>query len=346
MSRIDDRLLDSVVYLYRSTEEAAASEPKGATGFLVGVPSEESPGRNYIYAVTANHVVKAENPAPVLRLNKVGGGCGYLDLSPDDWKSHHNLDDVAITGPLRLDWPSLEYAAIPLRLFITDEIIKAQEIGCGDEVFMVGRFRAHEGRERNLPTVRFGNIAMMPKEPVEHQMGFKQESFLVETRSLGGYSGSPVFLRIPHVSVRPSDRRTPKPKSPADQVLALHGEAGPWLLGIDYGHLPITEMVRDSQTGDPTPSGEYVRTNSGVMGVVPAWRLLELLNLPEVVAVRDKEEREIAETKRRAQIVLDSTDEDEPRRGAAPERLKIKGPMDKAVKKMLKKGKPPKGAAE
>ena len=53
---------------------------------------------------------------------------------------------------------------------------------------------------------------------------FPQESFLVEVRSIGGYSGSPVFVFIP-------------PASPREGVKdwVPHGilrSHGPWLLGL------------------------------------------------------------------------------------------------------------------
>jgi hypothetical protein len=55
----------------------------------------------------------------------------------------------------------------------------------------------HEGRQKNSPTARFGNIAQMPNEPVIIKR-FEQECFLVEARSIGGYSGSPVFGQEDH----------------------------------------------------------------------------------------------------------------------------------------------------
>lgn len=53
-------------------------------------------------------------------------------------------------------------------------------------MFFLGRFVTHDGKQRNLPTVRFGNLATMPWEPVLTERGLRQESFLVEARSLSG----------------------------------------------------------------------------------------------------------------------------------------------------------------
>jgi hypothetical protein len=67
-------------------------------------------------------------------------------------------------------------------------------IGIGDAVFITGLFSHHPGKARNLRVIRVGNIAAMPDEPVKTQRG-EMEAYLIEARSLGGLSGSPVFVR-------------------------------------------------------------------------------------------------------------------------------------------------------
>lgn len=281
MSRIDDPILNSVIYLYPSREAAEDGEARGGTGFLASIPANED-GRVFIYAVTNSHVVNgAEGTSPVIRLNGFKGFT-IVPLNAADWVHHPDGDDVAVYGPMHL--PDTTYDCIPTSWFITPNVITLHEIGPGDETFMVGRFSVHEGRSRNLPTVRFGNISMMNHEPVEHHRGIRQESFLVEARSLGGYSGSPVFVRIPSDSIRPQDRRSPN-RYAAVVGFGPPSEMGPWLLGIDYGHLPLFEKVRGAD-GKPAPEALSVRSNSGVMGVVPAWRILELLNSPELARDR------------------------------------------------------------
>jgi len=53
----------------------------------------------------------------------------------------------------------------------------------------MGRFVNAEGRLRNVPTLRFGTIAQIPIEKVDGQV-----SFLVEARSIPGFSGTPVVI--------------------------------------------------------------------------------------------------------------------------------------------------------
>ena len=64
-------------------------------------------------------------------------------------------------------------------------------------MFVVGQLVNSQGKVRNIPSTRFGNIAQMPYEPIEQDRvfgKFQQESFLVEARSIIGFSGSPIFL--------------------------------------------------------------------------------------------------------------------------------------------------------
>ena len=80
---------------------------------------------------------------------------------------------------------------------LTDEIIKTRNIGPGDNVYAVGLFSLAIGRERNIPIVRTGHIAIMSKEKIPGiRIGDwrgEAEVYVVEARSIGGLSGSPVF---------------------------------------------------------------------------------------------------------------------------------------------------------
>jgi hypothetical protein len=137
---------------------------------------------------------------------------------------------------------------------------------------------------------------MMPGEPILHPRGIKQESFLVETRSLGGYSGSPVFTFQHH---------------PPRGSLLISGnpelKMPDFLIGVDWGHLPITEPVRDKD-GVPRTEGWRVESNSGQMAVVPAWKLREMLESDGFKAVRalsDEAVRLLAERQKADPISTD-----------------------------------------
>jgi hypothetical protein len=180
-------------------------------------------------------------------------------------------------------------------LFLTQQAIEEHNIGPGDDVFMVGRFVTHDGRQRNTPSLRFGDISMMPRGPVMHPRGYTVESFLVETRSLSGYSGSPVCVSVPKNILRPArERGTYSPR-----------EGGFWLLGVDWGHIPIYENVLEKNREDEIPEGWVVESNSGQMAVAPAWKLKELLDMEELAVVRRNVDYAVRRQKEQSSVTLD-----------------------------------------
>ena len=78
-----------------------------------------------------------------------------------------------------------------------------------------------------------------------------------------------------------------KPKEPGlDLFLAL--------LGLDFGHEPDYKRVLD-QDKHPLTDVMWVEQNSGIMNVVPAWKILELLNSSETIAMREDREQTLYE---------------------------------------------------
>jgi hypothetical protein len=232
-----------------------------------------------------------EGAAPVIRFNTKGGGKDIMELGQDDWVHHQDGDDLAAC-PLSVGiLDHYQYITIPTKLFVTKSFIERQNIGPGDDVFMLGRFVNQEGRQRNTPVVRFGNISMMPWEEIMHPRAYTVESFLVETRSLGGFSGSPVFVYITPTSPRPAAH-------PAQ-------ETGSWLLGVDWGHLPIYEKIKEKNREEDVPEGWVVESNSGQMAVAPAWKLMELLEQEDLVMQRQQTDEAIAKRQQSSSVVLD-----------------------------------------
>jgi hypothetical protein len=62
-------------------------------------------------------------------------------------------------------------------------------------------------------------------------------------------------------------------------------------LGVDWGHIPLRLRVLDAQ-GDPLPGRQYVNSDTSMCGVVPAWRLMELLDTPILREQRLQDERD------------------------------------------------------
>lgn len=305
MPRIPGELRDSVIYIYPDVESARLGKPAGGSGFIVGVKSETLPRRYWTYAVTNRHVVQGSGPTPIIRQNVEAGGRTILavrETRSESWHFHCDLDDVAIVR-IHLEpfmvalrgkpgWQIVpterrdtlarfKSSFVAEERLVTKDLVDELDIGPGDDVFTIGRFFSHEGREQNQPALRFGNISMMP-EPIEQEgSGLKQESFIVECRSIAGFSGSPVWVHIPPLSYSRRHKRT-APES---------WWRGPWLLGVDWGHLRIPEGVVDPG-GKKHSEDLRVFVNSGMMGVVPAWKVKELLQQNEVIKQRKEAEAE------------------------------------------------------
>jgi hypothetical protein len=271
MPRIEDSYLDSVVYLYPSKHEAMEGFDIGGSGFLLSVPCKTVPGQ-FIYAVTNRHVI--EGGSLTVRLNTADGDIDAFEFKKTDWICSET-DDLAICVLPRL---VQKFAVRSLRSdwLLTEKDAKIYDIGIGDEIILLGRFINREGIQQNAPTARFGFIANMMKDPVEYKIGskeHKQESVLCEVKSIGGYSGSAVFL-------------TPDP------TVGRHGKPVPdvmtWVLGVDCCHIQSWESAYD----DKGHELKHVRiaANTGMMAVVPAWKLIDLLGSEKAVRQRDKDE--------------------------------------------------------
>lgn len=285
--RIPDFVLDCAIYLYGSVEEARRGHHSGASGFLVGVPSEVFPtGHYFTYAVTNRHVI--DKGASVVRLNVVGGDVDVVDLKPTDWSSHPSQDLAA--APIQISQAHHKMQFVTPEMFLSKGAMKEWDVGPGDDTFIVGRFVYADGGIINQASARFGKISMNPGQPVKQASGHLQESFLVESHSIGGYSGSPVFVYFHPMSLREMHPDTNK-----EEPLA-------YLLGVDWGHLPsqripVTKRNRlEEGSGFVEEETDFgVQLNSGIMGVVPAWHVMDLLNLEELKDKRIAGDRHLAE---------------------------------------------------
>lgn len=295
MPLIDPRAIKCAIYLYPTKRAAEQGDAAGGSGFLVGVRSEAlSDTISYCYAVTNRHIITQGHGSPVVRLNCRSGPPDIIEFDVSDWEPHEGGADISVV-PCKLNTSRHDHLAITERMFITKDIVKEWAVGPGDDVFMISRLSMNEGKARNAPAARFGNIAQMPipGEPIPDGFG-GQESFAVDMRSIPGHSGSPVLLHIPPWSVRPID---------ADDISKgwrqPRLEQHQWLLGVDWCHLPYIKRVLDAH-GNKTK--QSVKLNSGIAGVVPAWRLRELLYSDKLVAQRREwdewnvKQRELAAT--------------------------------------------------
>ena len=286
MPRIPDILLDTVIYLYPTAMDAESGVRVGGTGFLVSVPAATAGVPAALYAVTNSHIIR-EAGSPVIRLNTQQGGKEVISLTPGQWHHHPDGDDIAVC-PIGLQSDHHRFFALDsTKWFLTEEELDTNTIGPGDEVFFLGRFINHEGQQRNLPTVRFGTVSMLPYEPLEHPRGTLVDSFLIEARSLSGYSGSPVFVFVMPYTFRDMEWNESEGPHRARETRAAMLS----LLGIDWGHNADFKPVLESDKRTPLSERWWVEQNSGIMNVAPAWKLTELLDDPELVDERRELEK-------------------------------------------------------
>jgi hypothetical protein len=276
MPRIPQELLDCSFYLYPSSEEAKSGGQAGGTGLIVGFPIPEMSERSILYAVSNSHVVHSDG-CSVIRLNTIAGGTDVIEKDPSEWHAKPG-DDLAVTV-IAINPAIHKIRNISFEWFVKKQDLQDGAVAVGDDVFMVGRFMNHDGLLTNVPSVRFGHLSMPPLA-IRHPSGNQQISFAVEMLSRPGYSGSPVYVyRVPYdlsagnnITIRATSMK---------------------LLGINWGFITdsaevnektmTTAMVEDEKA----KTVKYVRVNTGMNGVVPAWHLEKLLNYGPVKRERN-----------------------------------------------------------
>jgi hypothetical protein len=313
MPWIEPEYLQATIYLYPSEAEAEDGVALGGSGFLLGIPlsTRSQSGvllHNFLPCVVTNKHVASMSK--VVRINRESGKPDVIALDQAKWFDHP-VSDVTLC-PMTLDIEH-QFACVSTASLITKEIIEQFDIGPDDDIFISGRFVNHEGKQRNTPSLRFGNIAQMPHEPITAEGLPPQESFLVEAKSIPGYSGSPVYVYLspqPDLSDLPNVQNEIKSgrmsfAGISAKRLGLTVRTGPWLLGVDWCHLRSEAPVINALTGDPEPN-RYVITNTGMSGVVPAWKIQEILDTAEMQLVIAEGAHKLRSTARGFQADLDS----------------------------------------
>jgi hypothetical protein len=129
----------------------------------------------------------------------------------------------------------------------------------------------HLGFAKNIPILRTGNIAMIPDERIPTGNFGDMEAYLIEARSIGGLSGSPVFTLA---------------RSPQEVTV--------FLMGLMHGHWSVdSETVVDKISQD---AGIKAGVNVGIAVITPASKILDIFNGGELRAEMEKlEALEIAQ---------------------------------------------------
>ncbi|MBA3666487.1 MAG: trypsin-like peptidase domain-containing protein [Sphingomonas sp.] len=244
--RIDQKLLDTSLYLYPDISSAEQGQRAGGSGFVVGLHFDGA--AHTMWAVTNRHVIDAGHWT--IRLNTKDGGFTCLDSDDTQWFMHPDGDDLAVRPLAVPDGAIINY--VPLESLTTKQMADILDIGPGDPAFVIGRFVSLDGKQKNTPSVRFGQISQLPSEKLKYDV-YEQEAWLVEIRSLNGYSGSPVFCYLDQMyyrkNLKPIEGENKSLGKAYDHKGQIIGQGrfdiGPYLLGVDCCMIPLWEKVCD-----------------------------------------------------------------------------------------------------
>ena len=289
--QIEQKFRSCVCFLM---EDAGDSVQPVGTGFFVRVASPD-PLYGRTYVVTAHHVAfdqKRRSPL-LLTADAADGGIAFDFQIPNDaWIEHPNNKtdptDVAVAVVPDEILPQISGRALDASKMLIDQSwLNSCDIGCGQEVFAIGMFTGHIGKNNIQPIHRFGKIALMPAEKIDTPYG-SIEAYLVEMVSWGGESGSPVF------------------------DWEFGRECG-HVLGVLQGHWLWPQDVKWKPSSKVRiAAGAHVEVNHGLSIVVPAYKITELLMTHDTL----REDRESAYKRYQSRRILPKLSGAQPDGGA------------------------------
>ena len=257
----------TVTFIYYPDNPTNAS-PDG-TGFLVSVPAQNNTNSIFGYLVTARHVLRPTTnywlPAVFVRLNRRDGTLQniFLPLITTGPKknifTHDDSSvDIAVVPFIPQPFTNFDSLFLPADIITSEEDFKVLDIHEGSDVFFTGMFSRHLGNKQNTPITRFGKVALMTDEKIDWVFG-PTDLYLMEANSYPGNSGSPVFFQIGNERGNGS--------------IVLMGGPNIKLAGVMSG---CFNDIQPLQTVSIS-TNQYVTPNLGIAGVVPSYKLKEIL---------------------------------------------------------------------
>jgi hypothetical protein len=294
--RVDDRIRFCTGFVGTGTNENFVAH---GTCFCCHMDED---GFVFDYLISAQHVLwphrrqdrrEAPDMKMGIRLNTAKGTTKVLPAHPRDWiyPTDPTIDICAFRfhGMTHDENDELELGTINLRTMVVHPN-DIHDPSVGDEVFICGAFVGRIGYRKNIPVVRIANIAAMPEEQIDFASP-KNPAYLIETRSLGGTSGSPVFLDTNPMRVRTQrvglkvgiiNRETQQTKVQLALPYLLLG-----IIIFSHGWNYAQDFVSESE-GDIHPLTD-VEFNAGIAVALPVQLIIDLLNSDSAREARMKE---------------------------------------------------------
>ena len=257
----------------------------------------------FLLLATAKHVAEEKLQGKDFALKTMGtdGQPRIIEGHKDQRWFYHptekNHVDAAVTIFYPPDMRELDLFTVQAEMFADEHVIREANLGVGDEVFIAGLFSEVTKTNRLHPIVRIGNLAMMPGEriPFDNEL---IDAYLIESRSIGGLSGSPVFVRKTTrveagLKFKPGFAlnavNSPTPSIEGVERLFLEGVGRIYFLGSIIGHWDAGKEV----------------VNMGISTVVPARKILEIIRQPELIEMANKIISERQKNSAEGKAVLD-----------------------------------------
>lgn len=278
MPAIPNSMLQSVVYLYRDSDDALEGKNAGGSGFLVSLPSKTHAGKEHVYVISNWHVA-IKGGFSAVRVNTDDGSTRLIESDPSEWEFVVKGGDLAVL-PTSLNTRIDRCSAIEARQIAAASMQDFYRTG--EDVFMLGRFIDEDGGQRNQPAARFGNISVLPialnNPPSNSDADTKY--YLLDMHSKSGFSGSPVFAYRTMGSVIGQKMEALRDVW-GNVTLPLHAPMV-GLIGIHCGHYNDSIHVQG-------PFGDAVATGpSGMTYALPATSIVALLDCPKLTQRRQE----------------------------------------------------------
>lgn len=253
------------------------------TAFLLSLGDTRLKDRSFTYLVTNRHVAQPgiENGHPCqpvayflradARVPDASGSYSTVTQLPTNglaWTFPIDPSvDLAIT-PISVNTEKLDVVFLPTALLLGDAAARQSNVQEGDSVLFTGLFVQMVGQSHSEPIVREGKIAMMPKEKIPTTLHGLGDVYLVDCHVFGGNSGSPMFIDL------------------------AGSRNGNLTVGLNYRLLGVVSgYVEETANFELQTVAAYagtIKANSGIAVVVPAQKILDLLDLPELKALREQ----------------------------------------------------------
>ncbi len=267
MAELARDLSSTVIFLFENRDD----DPIG-TAFVVSYPVPGEEGSYVPLVVTAKHVLGNLEVVSGRFSLRSGLSTGFVEYrlsalrrQGDVWEHHEEGVDIAVFRTLEFE--RMDYKGIPIEAIATRETFLELDINATDRIMFPCLLQGFMGTTRNYPVIRDGSIALIPDErvPVVIEIGDReiredQEVILCDATSIGGASGSPIFL-------------WPGPR--LREGYFHPGEGKILLLGVMQGFYKAKRRELAGHRASWFDLG--FEENTGIAIVFPSWRLLEIL---------------------------------------------------------------------